>query len=201
MIPAKSRAVRMAGPRRQRLVLMLKEPRPGRVKTRLGRGIGMVPAAWWFRHQTSGLIRRLRDPRWELILAVAPDAEGLASRVWPSDLWRVPQGAGDLGDRMGRLMRSLPPGPVVICGADVPGVDRVAIAAAFGALGRRAAVLGPAPDGGYWCVGLRRTAAPPAGLFEGVRWSTGWAREDTERTLPPAARIAALRDVDTAADL
>ena len=48
---------------RRRLVVMLKEPRPGRVKTRLGREIGMVPAAWWFRHQVAALLRRIEDPR------------------------------------------------------------------------------------------------------------------------------------------
>ena len=67
--------------RRPRLVVMLKEPHPGRVKTRLGRGLGMVGAAWWFRHQTGGLLRRLQDPRWELMLAVSPDVEGMNSRV------------------------------------------------------------------------------------------------------------------------
>ena len=201
MIPAATRRVRAAGPRRPRLVLMLKEPRPGRVKTRLGRGIGMTEAARWFRRQTTHLIRRLRDPRWDLILAVAPDAEGLASRVWPADLPRVPQGQGDLGHRMARVLRSLPPGPALICGADIPGIDRPAIAEAFGALGRAPAVLGPAPDGGYWCVGLRRTGAVPARLFDGVRWSTRHALADTERTLAGAARLRTLRDVDTAADL
>ena len=75
---------------------MLKEPRPGRVKTRLGRDIGMGAAAWWFRHQTGRLLRRLEDPRWQLILAVAPDRDGLQSRVWPAHLPRLPQGGGDL---------------------------------------------------------------------------------------------------------
>ncbi|PRY92853.1 hypothetical protein BCF33_1715 [Hasllibacter halocynthiae] len=191
----------MDGPFRRRLVLMVKEPRPGRVKTRLGRDVGMVPAAWWFRRQTAALIRRLRDPRWDLLLAVAPDAEGLASRVWPAGVPRVPQGGGDLGDRMGRLLRSLPPGPALICGADIPGIDRLAVAEAFAALGRAPAVLGPAPDGGYWCVGLRRAAAPPARLFEGVRWSSPHALADTRATLPGAVLVRTLRDVDTAADL
>ena len=60
---------------------MVKEPRPGRVKTRLGRNIGMTAAAWWFRHQTARLLRRLRDPRWQIVLAVAPDRAGLADAV------------------------------------------------------------------------------------------------------------------------
>ncbi len=92
---------------------MVKEPpHPGRVKTRLGKGIGMTRAAWWFRHQTARLLRRIRDPRWDTVLAVAPpDIEGLTSRIWPEDLPRVAQGpGGDLGDRMGgRLFRTLPP--------------------------------------------------------------------------------------------
>ena len=188
--------------RRPRLVVMVKEPRPGRVKTRLGRGIGMVGAAWWFRRQARALLRRLADPRWVLVLAVSPDAEGMASRVWPAHLPRVPQGRGDLGHRMGRLFRALPPGPVVIVGADIPGITRGHIADAFAALGRAPAVVGPAPDGGYWLIGLKRTARPPARLFDGVRWSTPHARADTERTLPrPIAHVATLRDVDTAADL
>jgi rSAM/selenodomain-associated transferase 1 len=189
--------------RRRTLVVMLKEPHPGRIKTRLGRGIGMVAAAWWFRHQVARLLRRVEDPRWHLVLAVSPDAEGLQSRVWPKHLPRVPQGAGDLGDRMGRLFRSLPPGPVCIIGADIPGVTRAHVARAFAALGAHDAVIGPAPDGGYWLIGLRRTGAVPARLFNGVRWSTEHARADTIRSLG-ASRLAVidmLRDVDTGADL
>lgn len=180
---------------------MLKEPRPGRVKTRLARDLGTVPAAWWFRHQARTLLRRIEDPRWDTLLAVAPDAEGLASRVWPRHLPRVPQGPGDLGDRMARLLRA-GRGPVCIVGADIPGVDRGRIAEAFAALGAAPSVIGPAPDGGYWLIGLRRIAAPPAGLLDGVRWSTSHARVDTERALPsPVAHVATLADIDTAADL
>jgi rSAM/selenodomain-associated transferase 1 len=181
---------------------MLKEPRPGRVKTRLAAGIGSIAAARWFRTHATALVARLEDPRWRMVLAVAPDREGLASRVWPAHLPRMPQGPGDLGARMGRLFRTLPPGPVLIVGADIAGLTRGPVARAFAALERADAVLGPAEDGGYWGIGLKRTARPPARLFENVRWSTPHALADTAATLPArTARVDTLADIDTAADL
>ncbi|MRU16038.1 glycosyltransferase [Roseovarius sp. A21] len=182
---------------------MVKEPRPGRVKTRLGREIGMVPAAWWFRHQTKRLLWRLDDPRWDLTLAVSPDNEGLQSRIWPVHLPRVAQGRGDLGDRMGRLLRGLPRGPVCIVGGDIPGITPTHIVRAFAALGNHDAVFGPAPDGGYWLMGMKRVAPPPAKLFKGVRWSSEHALSDTMASLPGLriALVDTLNDVDEAADL
>lgn len=185
------------------LIVMLKEPKPGRVKTRLGRDIGLVPAAWWFRHQTRALLRRIEDPRWQVVLAVSPGPEGLKSRIWPAPLPRIPQGRGDLGVRMKRAFSSIGTGPVCIIGADIPGVTRGHIARAFHALGSADAVFGPAPDGGYWLVGLKRTSAIAPQMFNGVRWSSEHALTDTVATLP-AARIAyvdTLRDVDRACDL
>lgn len=185
------------------LVVMVKEPHPGRVKTRLGRDFGMTRAAWWFRHQTRSLIRRLKDPRWTLTLAVAPDVEGMQSRVWGPKVSRIPQGTGNLGDRMARVFQSMPTGPVCIIGADIPGVTPRLINDAFSALGSHDAVFGPAPDGGFWLVGMKRVGAIPNQLFQNVRWSTDHALADTIATLPGkrVAQISMLRDVDTVADL
>ncbi|WP_299968567.1 TIGR04282 family arsenosugar biosynthesis glycosyltransferase [uncultured Roseobacter sp.] len=184
------------------LVIMLKEPRPGRVKTRLGRDIGLVPAAWWFRHQAGSLIRRLQDPRWDLVLAVSPDREGMLSRVWPAHLRRMPQGRGDLGERMARALRC-GHGPVCIIGADIPGILPAHIARAFTALGGADVVFGPAPDGGYWLIGSRHPRCLPSTLFKGVRWSTEHALDDTAASLGNArvAYVDVLRDVDEARDL
>ena len=182
---------------------MVKEPRAGRVKTRLGRDIGMVAAAWWFRHQTRRLLRRLRDPRWQIVLAVSPDRAGMQSRIWSAEMTRTPQGRGSLGERMARQFRRAPAGPVVIIGADIPGITRTHIASAFRALGPNEAVVGPAPDGGYWLIGLARRRSTPPNLFKAVRWSTRHALADTLATLPDhrIARIESLRDVDTAREL
>ena len=186
--------------RRPVLAIMVKAPAAGRSKTRLGREIGMVPAAWWARHQLARLARTLPDPRWDIVLAVAPDT-AVASGALPA-LPRLAQGPGDLGDRMVRVFRALP-GPTLIVGADIPGITQAHIAAGFAALGSHDAVLGPAPDGGYWAIGLKRTRPLPPRLFDGVRWSSPHALADTLATLDGRriAFLAPLHDVDTAADL
>ena len=184
------------------LVIMVKAPRPGRVKTRLARDIGAVPACWWARHQISRLIRKVgRDPRWRTWLAVAPD-RSLHGRDWPRDLDLLAQGSGSLGARMGRVFRQLPPGRVIIVGADIPGIRADLIASAF-ATPSADAVIGPSPDGGYWMVGLLRRGRIPSTLFDNVRWSTETARADTVRSLGDLriAEAATLVDVDTLADL
>jgi rSAM/selenodomain-associated transferase 1 len=188
--------------RRPRLVVMVKEPVAGRAKTRLGREIGMTRAAWWARHQLRRLVRRLADPRWDLTLAVAPD-RALLSRALPGGTARCTQGAGDLGDRMTRLFRQLPPGPVVIVGSDVPAITPAHIARAFAALGEAQAVIGPARDGGYWLIGLARIRRPGRDLLAGVRWSTKFAQVDTLAALSDyrIRFVDTLSDVDSAADL
>ena len=189
--------------KRQTLIIMLKEPRAGRVKTRLGRDIGMTAAAWWFRHQVRRLLRNIQDPRWQIVLAVAPDNAAMANRVWPAHLQRIPQGRGNLGDRMARMMGAVNAGPVCLIGADIPGINRQRIARAFGLLGQNDAVFGPAPDGGFWLIGLKRTTPMPTRLFQNVRWSSADALSDTIATLPThkTAFCDTLRDVDTVADL
>lgn len=190
---------------RPTLVVMVKEPRPGRVKTRLGGEIGHVTATWWMRHQVARLLRRLRSPKWRLVLAVAPDA-ALASTAWPADLPRMAQGGGDLGDRMRRAFVTGAQhhrGPICIIGADIPRITPAHIDRAFAALGSHDAVLGPASDGGYWLIGLKRPATPPGTLFTDVRWSTEHALTDTLAGLRglSVAQIDMLDDVDEAADL
>ena len=182
------------------LVVMVKAPAAGRAKTRLGREIGMVRAAWWARHRLARIARTLPDRRWRTVLAVTPDTACLSPALPP--LARLAQGPGDLGERMARVLRAFP-GPVLIVGADIPGLGRAHVAAGFAALKAHDAAIGPAPDGGYWAIGLRHTRPLPAGLFAGVRGSTAHARADTLATLAGrrVAVLPTLHDVDTAADL
>lgn len=183
--------------------MMVREPVMGRVKTRLARGAGAVAAVSFYRRSTAGLLARLdRDPRWQLVLAVTPDA-ARPNRVWPADVARFGQGGGDLGRRLQRAFDRLPPGPVVIIGSDSPSISPAHIARAFRALGGSDAVLGPAPDGGYWLVGMRRVPSVPR-AFAGVRWSSETTLADTLAALGTRRRVTlvdTLDDVDDAADL
>ncbi len=184
------------------LVLFAKEPRMGRVKTRLARDIGTVGAWSFYRRSLIRLARDLgRDPRWRTVLAVAPDTS-LNAPCWPECDFFVPQGRGGLGQRMQRVFDGMPPGPVVIVGADIPGVEKHHIRSAFMALGQSDAVIGPADDGGYWLIGLKRRPRIPH-IFDGVRWSGPHAMADTLQNMRGlgVARLDTLIDVDTGSDL
>lgn len=179
------------------LVVMTKEPVAGRVKTRLAHDIGCVAATRFARVNTERLLRRLgRDPRWRTVLSVTPDI-AVDSRFWPADIPRMAQGTGDLGERMQRIFDKLPPGPAVIVGTDIPNIRRRHVARAFERLGSKDAVFGPAADGGYWLVGLRRV---PRVLwpFDGVRWSGPETLSDTLGNLAgrDVGYVETLDDVD-----
>ncbi|MDH3474588.1 MAG: TIGR04282 family arsenosugar biosynthesis glycosyltransferase [Rhodospirillales bacterium] len=189
---------------RRHLVVFARAPRLGKVKRRLARDLGTL-AAWRFhRLTTAALLRRLAsDPRWTTWLAVTPDSAAHAGRgLWPGSCRILPQGPGDLGRRMGRVIERLPPGPVAIVGSDIPGIGARHVVEAFRRLGDHDWVLGPARDGGYWLIGARRRPALRL-PFAGVRWGGPHALADTLGNLA-GQRIALLEqldDVDTGADL
>lgn len=183
------------------LVVFAKAPALGRVKSRLAAGIGAAAALRFYRRTLAMLLRRVgRDPRWRTVLAVTPDRAVRRSGGWAGALPRMPQRGGDLGRRMARVFRLRPPGPVVIVGGDIPELAARHVWQAFRALGAADAVFGPARDGGYWLVGVRRGPPLPY-LFRRVRWSTRHALGDTLANLGGrrAILLERLDDIDDAA--
>lgn len=182
------------------LVVFAKAPLLGRVKSRLAAGIGEPAALAFYRRTLAGVLARLDGGGpWRACLAVTPDEAVDDEDLWPTATPRVPQGPGDVGDRMGRfLATATPEHPVVIVGSDIPDIGAAHVARAFHALERHDLVLGPAADGGYWLIGAR--ASPPAAIFDGVRWSTGHARADTLRNAAGLA-VALVDELDDVDDL
>jgi glycosyltransferase A (GT-A) superfamily protein (DUF2064 family) len=120
------------------------------------------------------------------------------ARSGRADIVRVAQRRGGLGQRMQGVFDTVGRGPLIIVGTDIPFVKRDGLARAFQQLRGADAVFGPAEDGGYWLVGLRRrpkTLAP----FGAVRWSSPHALADTLANLGGrrVAFAAILFDIDT----
>ena len=195
----------------RQLIVMARWPAPGRCKRRLAQELGAARAAQIQARLTDHTLAAARDARQshglELVLAV----EGLGSRAasrWGQALGAertVLQGRGALGLRMQRqFQRAAREGAsqVVLIGSDLPQLDASDLSAAFTSLGQRQGVLGPALDGGYWLIGLRR---PVPELLAGIAWGGAQVLEQTlaamaRRGLEPEL-LTRRGDLDWARDL
>ncbi len=180
-------------------------PQVGVGKRRLARDVGDIAAWRFYRNTLKALLRRLgRDRRWRVCLAITPDQAVFKVAGIPREVSVVPQGRGDLGQRMGRFLRRLPRGPVVVIGSDIPGIEPEHLAQAFRLLGRKSWVFGPAADGGYWLIGAARRPCLRTPLpFDQVRWSSAQTLQDTLSGLRGASYglLEQLDDIDSGADL
>ena len=185
-------------------LLFLRAPRIGTVKTRLARDLGDQPALAAYRHLLDHLHRALRNVS-RIQLCVTPDDASAEVEPWRHPGWTVaPQGPGDLGARLARAIQSHLDGgapSVVIIGSDCPQVQPSDLEEAHRQLRDHDVVLGPATDGGYWLIGVRRFL--PA-LFESMPWGTDVVLAETLRRAHHAGRTVAilrtLSDIDTAED-
>jgi uncharacterized protein len=192
----------------KRLLVFVKAPRPGTVKTRLARAVGHVAAAELYRRLAERVLDETRDPGrgWTQAVCFDPPDARDELRAWlgPGRVL-VPQQGGDLGERMaGAFSTAFAAGGVrvALVGSDVPSLSREAVRRALDALSSDDVVLGPSLDGGYYLIGLKHHEPE---LFRGI----GWSGPDVLRqTLERAGRLGLsvyrlgpLRDVDTIEDL
>lgn len=182
------------------LVVFAKKPIMGRVKTRLGRDIGIQLATQFYRRNLADLLLRLgSDSRWRSWLALSPDKTIHGRPFWPKSFTAVKQGKGNIGERMSRVMTDVPRGPLIIIGTDIPKIRPDHIQTAFKAVGNHDVVFGPAQDGGYWLVGARRSPHIPE-LFKNIRWSTKFCLSDSlakaKQKKLKVALLETLEDVD-----
>lgn len=166
------------GARADRLLLIFaKRPDPGRVKTRLAGELGAEGAAELYRRLGRLVLDRVRGGPYRTIVCFDPPGARDEVAAWLGEEGGVayrPQPAGDLGERMaGAFDEAFAEARrVVIVGTDAPDLDARLVEEAFEALERPGGpelVLGPARDGGYYLIGLRR---PTPALFRNVPWST-----------------------------
>ena len=181
------------------LVIFARAPQLGHIKQRLAHDIGSVQALRFYRTNLFTLIRRLSGGKgWTTWIAVTPDISANSHRLWPPNVRRLSQGAGNIGNRMARCMLSFGSNPVVLVGSDIPEIDKCHVSVAFTMLRKNDLVFGPSNDGGYWLVGAAK-GARTASLFEDVRWSTKSALDDTLGNVKQGERVGRLEtlsDID-----
>jgi rSAM/selenodomain-associated transferase 1 len=185
------------------LIVFAKEPRLGRVKSRLARNMGHVKATFWYKNQLASLITKLNyRSSIKKHLYITPDNSNRSFSQFKLHGWKIHnQGQGNLGQRMRRAVNSLKNGSKVLIGSDIPDVTLNHVQSAYKELRKSDVVFGPAVDGGYWLMALGKNQLAPA--LKNVRWSTKYALEDTIKNFNPKKKISfilTLNDVDTIHD-
>lgn len=182
------------------LLVIAKEPVPGRVKTRLTprytphQAAALAEAALT---DTLHAVLRTRARRRVLVL------DGRPGPWLPPGFDVLPQGAGGLDERLAAAFAAHAGGPTLLVGMDTPQLTPELLGPAVGAQAWREcdAWFGPAADGGFWALGL---AEPDPELLRGVPMSTGHTGAAQRRRLTDAGLrvrdLPVLRDVDTASD-
>ncbi|MBV9957127.1 MAG: TIGR04282 family arsenosugar biosynthesis glycosyltransferase [Acidobacteria bacterium] len=193
---------------RPAVIIMLKAPRAGFVKTRLTPQLSAFEAAQLAACFAQDTVRCARETTGRLIIAYAP-AEGraaLEATLAGDLLWLEQEGEG-LGERLenvGARAFELGYAPLIFLGADSPTLPPRYIEQAICALtdGACDLALGATEDGGYYLLGLR---SPAPGLFQNIEWSTPAAYAQTARNAGQLGlrlyELPRWYDVDTYTDL
>jgi len=193
--------------KRDVLLVFMKPPRPGGVKTRLAVALGKEAAALLYRAIAEEVVERTRprEKDYTRLFFYFPSNARSEMEAWfPGETW-VAQEGGDLGARMAfAFAEAFRRGAerVAIIGSDLPFVSRQVVGEALCLLRDSDLVVGPALDGGYYLLAMKE---PRPSLFEGLAWSTPTV---LQRTLERAEHLGLgvrllndLRDIDTLDDL
>jgi uncharacterized protein len=193
------------------LVVFMRYPQPGGVKTRLAAGIGAQAAAATYDrllHRTLGLVADFREAHRdvEVVLFFDPaDRVADVRQAYPGPWGYVPQSPGHLGERMRAafdLGRNGVGRHTVVIGSDIGDLESADLGDAFGALELADAVVGPASDGGFYLIGLRQQCDA---VFAPVSWGEATVCRRTLDILRGAGLkvelVSERSDVDRADDL
>ena len=166
---------------RDALLVFVKLPVAGQVKTRLQPELSPELAAGLYRTMVDDVFAALERPgQWDLFACFSPPEQEGAFREWlPGSIGFVAQSGADLGERLANAFgwsHAQGHSRTIVVGTDMPTLDSDVLSDAFRALDRDDVVLGPSTDGGYYLVGL---SEPRRELFENVDWSTSEVLEQT----------------------
>ena len=186
--------------------IFMKYPEPSRVKTRLARDIGNHRAAKIYRQIAEQILYKTEtfDADFEMIIFYDPIERLYDFETWIPGNRFMRQEGNDIGIRMDNAIRkllALGAEKVILTGADIPDLNSEIVASAFQALDHADIVIGPATDGGYYLIGMKK---PHGEIFHGIPWSTEKVFDKTLHTIGQLGLsclcTAVLSDLDTADD-
>ena len=189
---------------KSQLIIFVKNPRLGKVKSRLARAIGEQKAL--------DIYLKLLEITHRCVLKVPVDKRVYyadyidKNDVWENDIFQKNvQEGGDLGERMYNAISdsfSASYEKVCLIGTDIPALNADIINEAFSRLNETDVVLGPSKDGGYYLIGMK---TPHSNLFKNVSWSTSQVLFQTmnnvEKQHLKVALLQELNDIDTIEDI
>lgn len=193
----------------EHLIVFTRYPEPGKTKTRLIPALGPEGAAKLQRQMTQATLAEAkhlqlqRSAQVEVYFTGAPLS---AMTAWlGTEFTYRPQPQGDLGQRLemafsGAFTAGMQ--RVIAIGIDCPDLKAEILVQAFEHLAQQDLVLGPALDGGYYLIGLRRLIPE---LFQNIAWSTAAVLQQTtqiaQRLGLAIAYLPPLSDIDRPEDL
>jgi hypothetical protein len=188
------------------LIIFAALPKPGDVKKRLAREIGIQPAAALYSELALHTFRTGQDALdrgWMVFLFYDPKVKEDDVRQWVRrDFHYVAERGANPGARIQHAFDyafHLRAGKAVIISSDIPGMEFPLLEEASDRLDRNDIVIGPATDGGCYLLGMK---PPTKGIFRDLPWGTAMVyREASERVRRlglAQSNLAPLSDVDTA---
>lgn len=197
----------MSTPRTPSVLVMAKAPRPGTVKTRLHPLLGPLRCAVLQAELISHTLELTTSMGVRTYLAYAPgEGEDSTCALLPPGVRLIVQRGTDLGQRLTSAVVEAfadGAGPLLVIGTDAPTLTGDHLSAALTSLEHKDVALGPALDGGYYLIGMRRPHTRLFGL-DPAWWSTDQVLATT-RALAAEDGLSVellhpLRDLDTPED-
>jgi uncharacterized protein len=193
----------------EKLIVFTRYPEPGKAKTRLIPVLGKTGAANLHRLMAQKAIARalsLQDSRRLSVEIHHASGSQQQMQDWlGTNIIYQNQIDGDLGAKMTAAFQqsfNLGVDKAAIIGTDCPALKVEIMAQAFDKLSQHDLVLGPATDGGYYLIGLRRSIPE---LFRGIKWGTSEVFASTQAIAQNLdlniAYLPTLADIDLPEDL
>ncbi len=183
------------------LIVFVKNPELGKVKTRLAKDIGNKDALAVYQKLLKTTIEAAQDCRADVCFYFSNSVD---ANIWPKDQSKI-QSGDDLGEKMKNAFQdgfSEGYERIVIIGSDLPDMSSDLINKSFQSLSFMDTVIGPASDGGYYLLGMKKMMTE---LFENVRWSSDEVLETTLERLTKKKEsyflLETKNDIDTSDDL